>query len=181
MRSQSFIVVVLVAFVCLLDCGAVSRAEDRDLEYKVKAAFLLNFARFTTWPESSVSNADPQFSLCVLGSDPFGPALNGVDSKDIAGKNIRLQHAVSATEGLSKCRLLFVSKSEQANLKRILPLIAGQPIVTVSDIEGFATSGGIFELKDKDGRLSFVVNNTKAKESGIRISSSLLNLAIEVL
>ena len=68
-----------------------------------------------------------------------------------------------------------------ANLKRILPLIAGQPIVTVSDIEGFAASGGIFELKDKDGRLSFVVNNTKAKESGIRISSSLLKLAIEVL
>jgi hypothetical protein len=181
MRSISFIVAVLTALFCLLDCGGVSRAEDRDLEYKVKAAFLLNFARFTTWPESSNSNAEPQFSLCVLGSDPFGPALNGVESKEIAGKHIRLRNAGSVAEGLSQCRLLFVSNSEQANLKRILTSVAGQPIITVSDIEGFAASGGTFELKDKDGRLSFVVNNTKAKESGIRISSSLLKLAIEVL
>jgi hypothetical protein len=161
-------------------CGAL-RAEDRELEYKVKAAFLLNFARFTTWPESSVNKADLQFSLCVLGSDPFGPALNGVDSKEIAGKNVQLRHPSTVADGLSQCRLLFVSKSEQANLKRILTAIAGQPIVTVSDIEGFASSGGTFEFKDKDGRLSFVVNNTKAKECGMRISSSLLNLAVEVL
>jgi hypothetical protein len=181
MRYKSFIAALLAALFSLLDCGAVSRAENRELEYKVKAAFLLNFARFTTWPESSVSNADPQFSLCVLGSDPFGPALNGVESKEIAGKNIDLRHPSTVADGLGQCRLLFVSKSEQANLKPILTSIAGQPIVTVSDIEGFATSGGIFELKDKDGRLSFVVNNTKAKESGIRISSSLLKLAIEVL
>jgi hypothetical protein len=181
MRSISFIVAVLTALFCLLDCGGVSRAEGRDLEYKVKAAFLLNFARFTTWPESSNSNAEPQFSLCVLGSDPFGPALNGVESKEIAGKHIRLRHAGSVAEGLSQCQLLFVSNSEQADLKRILTSVAGQPIITVSDIEGFAASGGTFELKDKDGRLSFIVNNTKAKKSGIRISSSLLKLAIKVL
>ncbi len=181
MQYRPRITAALTVLFCLMGCCGPLRAEDRELEYKVKAAFLLNFARFTTWPESSVNNADPQFSLCVLGSDPFGPALNGVESKEIAGKNIDLRHPATVADGLGQSRLLFVSNSKQANLERILPLIAGQPIVTVSDIEGFATSGGTFELKDKDGRLSFVVNNTNAKESGIRISSSLLNLAIEVL
>ena len=79
------------------------------------------------------------------------------------------------------CHLLFVSKSEQDKLDDILAANAGKPVVTVSDIEGFAKAGGIFEFKKKDGRLSFLINNSKARESGIHISASLLNLAIEVL
>ena len=66
-------------------------------------------------------------------------------------------------------------------MPRILAGIAQKPVVTVSDIEGFASAGGIFELRNKDGRQAFIVNNSKARESGIQISSSLLNLAIEVL
>ena len=43
-------------------------------ESQVKAVYLLNFARFTTWP-AGTSGPDV-FAVCVLGSDPFGPILD---------------------------------------------------------------------------------------------------------
>ena len=171
---------VLLLWICLCGGATVVRAADEDLEYKVKAAFLLNFAKFTTWPASSWNEASC-LKLCILGRDPFGLALQGVEAKQVAGKNVVLERAVSPAQTESLCHLVFVSKSEQGQVDRLVKAYSGKPVVTVSDIEGFAAAGGIFELKNKDGRMSFIINNTKAKESNIHISASLLNLAVEVL
>src|ERR1700733_6570688 len=40
-------------------------------EYRVKAAFLYNFAKFVEWPAHT--GADDTFVICVLGRSPFGP------------------------------------------------------------------------------------------------------------
>ena len=74
-----------------------------------------------------------------------------------------------------------VSRSEQKQVARLVGQIGASPIALVSDIEGFVESGGTFEFKDQGGRLSFIINNSKAKKQGLNISSSLLNLAMEVL
>jgi hypothetical protein len=169
---------LLAAAIALLSCSS-ARAEHEELEYKVKAAFLLNFARFAVWPESRA--AEQTFSLCILGDDPFGPALTGIESKDIGGKPVQLRRLESIAAGVDTCRMLFVGKSGQTGVERVLKAVAGLPVVTVSDIEGFAKAGGMFEFKNQEGRLSFVVNNAKARESGVRISASLLNLAVQVL
>lgn len=172
-------ITTLIASCSLLLGATVSLAEQNELEYKIKAAFLLNFAKFVTWPETT--NPPATFPLCVVGEDPFGAALNGVEEKQIGGENVSLRRGLAIGEGLAQCRMLFVGSSERTNLKRILQVVAGKPVVTVGDIEGFAQAGGMFEFKDQGGRLSFVINNAKAKESGLRISASLLSLALEVL
>lgn len=171
---------VLLLWICLCGGATVVRAADEDLEYKVKAAFLLNFAKFTTWPASSWSEAS-RLKLCIVGRDPFGAALQGVEDKQVAGRNVVVERMTTAVQTDNACHLLFVSKSEQGLVDRLVKTYTGKPVVTVSDIDGFAAAGGIFELKNKEGRMSFIINNTKAKESNIHISASLLNLAIEVL
>ena len=158
------------------ECGAA----DETYAYKVKAAFLLNFAKFTTWPASCWSADNPYMLLAIVGSNPFGAALQGVEKQQIGGRAVRLRHFQAMTDETCQSQMLFVSKSEQANVEGIVKTIGKKPVVTVSDIEGFADAGGMLEFKDKDGRLSFVVNNSKAKENGVHISSSLLNLALEV-
>lgn len=172
-------ITALIAGCSLLLGATVSRAEQNEIEYKVKAAFLLNFAKFVTWPETT--NPPATFPLCVVGEDPFGAALNGVEEKQIGGQNVSLRRGLAIGDGLAQCRMLFIGSSERANMTRIFKAIAGKSVVTVGDIEGFAQRGGMFEFKDQGGRLSFVINNAKAKESGLRISASLLSLALEVL
>lgn len=156
----------------------MSRAEQPDVESKVKAAFLLNFARFITWP--GVGESPGTFPLCIVGTDPFGDALAGIETKSVGGEKIEMHFPSANSKELGQCRMLFVSRSEEENVPRILSLISGQPVATVSDIEGFAEAGGTFELKNQEGRLSFIINNSGAKARGLKISSSLLNLAVDV-
>lgn len=178
MHNMFRFIVVLFLSVLFADRPAPTHAADTPLEYKVKAAFLLNFARFTSWPEASAKDV---FGLCVVGEDPFGTAFSGVEEKQINAKDIRLLRFSSVSEALGQCQLLFLGKADQAQQDRLLKYTAHKPIATVSDIEGFAAAGGVFEFRNKEGRLSFVINNSKAKEKGIHINASLLNLALEVL
>ncbi|MDD2468224.1 MAG: YfiR family protein [Desulfobulbus sp.] len=154
-------------------------AEQPGVEYKVKAAFLLNFARFVTWP--TVVEQTGSFPLCIVGDDPFGEALAGIETKAVGGKQVELRFPAVNSKQLGQCRMLFISQSESQNVARILKMIAGKPVVTISDVDGFTDAGGIFEFKDQRGRLSFVINNSGAKAQGLSISSSLLNLAVDVL
>jgi hypothetical protein len=136
---------------------------------------------FTTWPEGFWPSDKSDFLLSVLGNDPFGLALSGLQEKRVRGKNIRLKYVSAVSSDLEQSQLLFVSKSERKELARIIECTRNKPVVTVSDIEGFAAAGGIFEFTKKDGRLSFIINNSRAKNNGIHINSSLLKLAIKVL
>lgn len=156
--------------------AATVTAAERDLEYKLKAAFLLNFAKFTTWP---VGISRQNFTLCVLGEDPFGAAFTGIESKTIAGKPIELVLTRDITQ-TGKCQLVYVSASEGGQLDRILQAFNGRPVLMVSDIDAFAADGGIIEFVTQD-RLGFIINLTQAKRAGLKINASLLNLAAKVL
>lgn len=154
--------------------------ENEQKEYKLKAAFLLNFSKFTTWPKEVSAQPGQEFDFCIVGEDPFGTTLAGLDSKTVGGRKVRLLYAESIAEAPS-CHVMFVSKSEQNHLEQLENINVGRPILTVSDIKGFSNRGGIFEFITKAGRLSFIVNNRQAAQNGLQVNASLLNLAAEVL
>jgi len=155
-------------------------AENAAREHKLKAAFMLNFSKFTTWPKEAFSQAGQTFDFCVAGVNPFGSALDALESKQVGGRKVRLEYVASIAEAQT-CHVLFVSKSEQENLDQLAAVTTDKPIVTISDIKGFSRQGGMFEFITKDGRLSFIVNNQQATKSGLQVNASLLNLAAEVL
>ena len=145
---------------------------------KLKAAFVLNFARFTVWPEHILTQSDV-FTLCVFGDDPIGKAFAGVESKRIATKPIRVIRTNDISEA-PQCNLVYVGKSERDRLESLWEDLADLPILLVSDIEDFVDYGGIIELSTIGPRLGFIINNSKAKQNELKINSSLLDLASEV-
>src|SRR2546426_126694 len=54
-------------------------------EYRVKAVWLLNFARFVDWPPSAFANPHSPFVVGLLGKDPFGKDLE----KALEGKTVK--------------------------------------------------------------------------------------------
>ena len=154
-----------------------SQAQKPSQEYQLKLAFIVNFARFITWPEEAFSPELPQLTLCILGENPFGDALNGVKGKKVGNRKLKIEQ-IDNLDKEPQCHLLFVSQSKVDSLAALTTAIGNRPIVTISDIPDFATAGETIEFVLKNNRLSFIINNSVLKERGVQASSSLLNLAV---
>jgi YfiR/HmsC-like len=150
---------------------------ERSLEYPVKAAFLVNFAKFAEWPADSPQAQASAISICVLGRDPFGKVLEKtVVGRSVGGRPIVIERYRN-TEGLRACHILFIAPCETERLAPILEHLAGQPVLTVGECEGFARRGGDIGLFVEDNLARFEVNLHAAERRGLRLSSKLLGVA----
>ena len=111
--------------------GAVS-------EYAVKSALLFKLPRFVYLPRLG---GGTQITLCVLGKNPFGGALDRLAQTPIDGRRVQVLMHDKASQTLD-CDFVFVARSEAAQLRATLTQLEEAPVVTVSDIEGFARAGG---------------------------------------
>lgn len=173
-----FKILWLCLILFLFDSGGL-QAQEPNQEYQVKLAFMVNFARFISWPEGSFAPEYPELTLGVVGDNPFGSALDGVRGKTIGNRFLRVQTNESLRTG-QHYQILFISQSETNRLAALFNSLGHQPVVTVSDIPGFVAAGGDIEFVLIDDRLSFAINNKQLKGKGIEVSSSLLNLAASV-
>jgi hypothetical protein len=163
----------MVALVLGLVAGAHAEAVE---EYTAKAAFLLNFARFTEWPPASFRSDTAPLGLCIVGTDPFGAALSAVEGKPVKGRELHVDRKVSP-DALGKCHVAFISRSQGDQVKDMLKTVESRAVLTVSDIEDFARKGGIIGLRLEAGRIRFDINVKAARRAGLKLSSQLLKLA----
>jgi len=172
----------LLAFMLVLIpvCSAEIGGANPPVEYKIKAAFLLNFAKFITWPEQTFASPQQPFSFCVLGRDPFGTALTPLQTRTVAHRPIHIKYVQDLAD-TDTCQMLFIADSEKEKLPTLLKGLEKIPVVTVSDIPGFAEQGGTIEFVLRQGRLSFKINLAEARKHHLHINASLLSLATEVI
>ncbi len=146
-------------------------------EYRLKAAFLYNFAKFAEWPAQSFSAADAHLELCIAGENPFRGAL----ATTTAGKHVHARPLkitpVSGIKNLDTCHVLFVGKMTKRHMARLILATRKRPILTVSESAAFARAGGIIHLKTVNKKVRFVINLDAAKRAGVKFSSKLLRLA----
>lgn len=147
-------------------------------EYTIKAAFLERFTRFIEWPEeSAVSDTTESFVLGVIGENPFGSILEQLyATQKMKNKEVEI-HSLSNLDEISGCHLLFISKSKEKELSKILSLTKDKPILTISDINGFADKGVLINLYLTEDKIRFEINETAIRDSGLSISYLLLNAA----
>ncbi len=158
----------------LLTCGLLLRPAQADPmpEYAMKAAYLYNFALFTEWPASG----DSVLNLCVIGKDPFGPALDSIDGKVINGMRLSVRRQ-DKSDNLKACQILFVSEAEEANWPKWLKELEEAPVLTVTDDEELLKAGAMIGLSVENRHLTFAINAEAAKRAHLSISSKLLRLA----
>jgi hypothetical protein len=166
----------------LLFCMAPSIGRTQaPSEYQVKAAYLYGFGRFVDWPPSAPANAGRAFSVCVLGTDPFGRALDEVTANAVMkDKPVQIRRIASA-EAAADCHTVFVSAVDDIRLGRILEVLAGSPVLTVSDAPQFAQRGGVVGFLLEGNRVRFTVNLGAARRAGLVLNSELLRVSASVI
>lgn len=151
---------------------AAATVEDR-----AKVAFLLNFARFVSWPEKSFAAPDAPFVIGVLGDNPFDHLLaETVRGESVRGRKLQVRSFPSIMQNFESAQLLFVSRSEKSKLRTIFRQLRGCPVLTVGDTAGFAQSGGMLNFVVISNNVHFEINTKAAEGAGLTISSRLLDL-----
>ena len=169
---------MLCRFVFTAIVGVFLAAEVRAAveEYQLKAVFLYNFAKFVEWPEGSFRSLSEPITVCILGQNPFGPALvKTLEGKAIDGRPFRVRE-IPASEPGNPCHILFVSASERKRFRSLLPDRKGSGTLTVGESPGFAAEGGVVNFRIEGNTLRIEVNTEAARLEHLRISAKLLNL-----
>ncbi len=175
-RATGLPSIFLVLFLSACICAPALGNPNRKREYEIKAAFLYNFTKFVAWNDASFPDDRAPFVIAVLGDDPFGDALSALERETAHGRPIVVRRAASL-DALGPCHLLFVSSSAESRLAAVLRAAHARNILTVGDMEGFASRGGIIELVLAGDRVGFEINMNSARLAGLAISSKLLALA----
>jgi hypothetical protein len=148
-------------------------------ENEVKSAYLYNFGKFVEWP-AKATGVGEFFSICALGDDSFGSTLETIIAgESINGKKVLVKHVAKPQDAVS-CHILFISSSEQNQLKEILAALDNTSVLTVSDVPQFTRRGGMIQFVVEANKVRFEVNLTSAERAGLTLSSQLLKVAIQV-
>jgi len=160
--------------------GAVAAEESAVSEYRLKVAFLFRFTQFIEWPAAAWARPDDAFVLCILGPDPFGEALQELGSRRHGNRPLRLQYLATAREARG-CQLVYVDKPSPRELGELLAAVRDAPVLTVSSAPDFADAGGGLGFVQAQGRLRFEVNLDGLRQSSLRPSAKLLEVAARLV
>jgi hypothetical protein len=155
----------------------VARISARDLEYQVKAAFLLNFAKFTEFPADSFEHDGAPVSLCVFADNPFGNTLAQTLVDERAGGRPVQARTINSASEARRCHMVFVPRSQSSQADAVVAATADRAIVTIGESSTFLDHGGTINLFVEDGRIRFAMRPGDVERHGVRFSSHLLRLA----
>ncbi|MCL1112795.1 MULTISPECIES: YfiR family protein [Shewanella] len=171
-RTYLRLISLFLATVVLFS-GSTSAEDSFDL----KAAFTYNFAKFTQWPQARIEQASA-WTICFYGNQ-YRDSFNALEKKKIAAQGITAVE-LSETSKIEQCDVVFIDSGSRELTRRIFLAVDSKAILTVSDIAGFVSQGGMIEIVEQDKRLFFKVNIAALERAGLNISSQVLKLAIEV-
>lgn len=156
--------------------AALATAPQQLPDATLRAAFLYNFARFTTWPVAVLPAGAP-LNICT-DDDRVLAALR----ETVAGKPIE-NHAVepiawSASDDGRRCHVAYLRRAQGAAQARVFGALATTSVLTVGDDVDAMNAGAVVHFFVEDRRLRFAVHMPSASRAGLQLSSRLLALAV---
>lgn len=144
----------------------------------VIAAYLVNFARYVTWPSDSGAAGAP-LVLAVVGPDTFEGALErAAEGRTASGRPMMVRKARTVADLGAAAHVVFFAPEAAKNA---LPAPAMPPgALTVGIGPGFLEAGGMVELIVREGRMTFAIDLRRAEAAGLSISARMLAAAAEV-
>lgn len=166
--ARFVLVMLLTGFITV---SAFAASED-----EVKAAFILNFAKFVEWPETRSSD---ELVLGYFGTKPLTGNLELLNGLQVNERNITVM--TFAESEAAQYDLVFIPAAEFVKKPELIFQFHERRILTISDAPDFIGAGGMIGLIIVDKKVRFEINQAAALAEGIKVSSQLLSLARRVI
>lgn len=146
-------------------------------EYRIKAAFLFNFIRFTKWPDGALGKQDDPIRILIVGQDRFGDHLtNTFKGKQLHDRSVVIQHVKDVPKEVV-AHLVFASALTSKEEKTLIERCSAKPILLIGDRAGFAVQGACANFYLDEKHVRFQVNTDELKRSNLTMSAQILKLA----
>jgi hypothetical protein len=138
--------------------------------------FIYNFTRYTEWPLGTEGST---FRIGVIGSDDMFNALSAMAKQkqinNIPIEVIRLQPGEN-----TYCRIVFIGREETSGIEELSRKWTGKGVLIISEKEKHHVPGTVINLVMIDNKVRFQIYESFARTQGIKISSELLKMAVEI-
>lgn len=169
------------ALACLFFTSS-SAADSQTLQLRqVKAAFVLNIAKFVTWPKLEGQSSPEQLLLCYYQTDSLGAAFETIRNKTVNGRHLK-KVTVENLSASTMCDILLIPTGALVNLSGEAVQKGVRPVLTIADMTHLDTAeayfkGALINLVRQGKRIGFAVDVAETKKAGLKVSSELLKLA----
>lgn len=190
--------VVAAAMALLIAPMSSAMAEERAApgRVEVEAAYLINFLRYTQWPQASFDNPNSPYVITVVGAESTAQTMRAVArlATAIDGRAIEVRWlpdargslAVPLTSAQDQDMLVelrhshlvfFDGSANGGSASQAVAALWGQPVLTVSDAPGFVAAGGMIGLVQASGHIVFEANPVAIRNCNLMLSAKVLKLA----
>jgi hypothetical protein len=168
-----FIVILLLHY-------CVAYADERATEYKIKTAYLYNFAKFVKWPENRFISPNSDINICILENNPFKPFIHILNRKKAQGRRFNVITRPDTTQ-LKQCHMVFIPRSFTGDYKTVLKQTQALPILTIGEDTAFIHNGGIIAFIVQRDTVGFILNLDNAATANLTVSAKLAEVAKQVI
>lgn len=146
----------------------------------VRAAFVLNLAKYVEWPDSSFADAEAPFVIGVIEDVGFtGLLAEQLRGKKVGARALEIRTIQSASDARG-CQLVYGGRDQRRDSRAIALELRGDPVLSVAEYDRFAHVGGVIAFELLNGKISFEISRSAASRGGLKVSSKLLRLASAV-
>lgn len=146
----------------------------------MKAAIVHKIAKFVTWPEGRFVAENARLRFCVLGDSGVLEAFRALQDRPVHGRLLSVKTAPTPTAVVESCDVLYLTSDERYSASEWLNAVSGHPVLTFAEAGGYAGEGSIVAMAIRRNKVRFSINLKANKNSQLRISGQLLQLAATV-
>lgn len=173
-KNKLVIITVLIGFLTFLDSSV--QADPLADEYRIKAAFLYNFAQFVEWPQGPFKGEGTPYVFAIISGDSSPNWGAEIEKRTIRGHRIVVRYLQTLQELDEQYQVLFIHRSMEKESRRIIERLKDRPVLLVGDEIDLARAGGTINFIRIDNKIRFEVNIDVARRTDLLISSELLKL-----
>lgn len=163
---------------------------------KVKAAFIVNFMKFTNWPDDAFESEQSPIRVCIIGKSPVGEYLETtLKTAKVHGRSllqerleIPLRQQFTSDESfesemadfavrLTRCHMIYISQDDTPGVKELLGKTDLQHTLVIANDVKMLAKGAHLVFLIKDGHVAFSASVDNINRTKLKVSSKLLQLA----
>ncbi len=163
---------------CLLATANLAQAElisDTEVGQKTMSKFMINLAKFVTWPDSKFAGDGDPYKYCLMGDDRFGGQLEAaVADKQAKNRSFSIERmGLGDVESAKSCHVVFLGVAAPDEATSVIDGLSGLPILTVGEVAQFANYGGMVGFLGEGRKVALAVNQKRLEGAGLKASSRL--------